>query len=287
MKNKFFRLQRLKKQLKKLVAVPFLVIGLVLLVLAILKPAVVTDMREKVVSFFVPAASVLSYPVQYVRQTGENISAYINVLEENKRLKSEIVRLKSWHKTALKLSMENRELAKLLNYRPVLQEREFVVRVLADYNSPFAQSFIISGGQNIGVKKGNVLVSNEGLIGIVLTVGKTTARALKVTDYYARLPVYIGTNRYLAIMSGDNSRFPRITALPAEYMVAPGDYVMTAGVAGAYPAGIPVGLVQSVDDGEITVDLFENNNNLEFVRVIDFSSSALLPEECSSNGETQ
>lgn len=281
MKNKFFRLQRLKKQLKKLVAVPFLIIGLVLLVLAILKPPAVIEAREKIVSFFVPLTSALSYPVQYVRQTGENVGAYLNVLEENKQLKAEITRLKSWHKTALKLSMENQELAKLLNYRPVLQEREFVVRVLADYNSPFAQSFIISGGQNIGVRKGNVLVSNEGLIGIVHSVGKTTARALKVTDYYARLPVYIGEDRYLAIMSGDNSRYPHITALPAEYTVSAGDYVMTAGVAGAYPAGIPVGLIKSVDDGEITVDLFENNNNLEFVRVVDFSSSALLPDECA------
>lgn len=281
MKNRFFRLQRLKKQLKKLVAVPFLVIGLVLLSLAIFNAPFISEMREKIVSFFVPFTSALSYPAQYVRKTSENFSSYLTVFEENKKLKAELEQMRGWHKIALKLAMENQELAKLLNYRQVLPEREFVVRLLTEYNSPFSQSFIISGGENIGVKKGNVLVSNEGLIGIVHSVGKTTARALKVTDYYTRLPVYIGTKRHLAIMSGDNSRFPHITALPEEAVVSVGDYVMTSGVAGAYPTGIPVGVIKSVDDGEITVNLFEKNNNLEFARIIDFSSSALLANECA------
>ncbi len=280
--NKFFRLQRLKKQLKKLVALPFILIGLVLLFCAALNLSTFSGVRDSILLFFTPLTRVASYPVQYLKKTNENLNAYLNVYEENKRLKAENEVLKSWQRTALKLSFEKQELSKLLNYRQVVQTKEYVVRLLIDYNSPFSQSVIIKGGRDIGLKKGNVLVSQEGLYGIVQSVAASTARALKVTDYYARLPVYVGEQRYSAIMSGDNSRYPHITALSEEATVRPGDYVMTSGTAGVYPSGIPVGVIKTVQDGEITVDLFEKNDNLEFVRVIDYGSTVLLPDSCTS-----
>ncbi len=283
--NKFFRLQRLKKQLKKLVALPFIFIGLVLLLCALFNLSAFFGVRDRILFFFTPVTRAASYPIQYLKKTTENINAYLNVFEENKQLKAENEALKSWQRTALKLSFEKQELSKLLNYRPVVQTKEYVVRLLIDYNSPFSQSVIIKGGRDIGLKKGNVLVSKEGLYGIVQSVGASTARALKVTDYYARLPVYVGENRYSAIMSGDNSRYPQITALPEEATVHVGDYVMTSGTAGVYPSGIPVGVIKSVQEGEITVDLFEKNDNLEFVRVIDYGSTVLLPDSCVSESD--
>ena len=279
--NRFFRIQRLKKQLKKLVALPFILIGLVLLFGAVLNMPAFSHVRERILFFFTPVTRAASFPVQYLRETAANISAYLNVFEENKQLKAENETLKSWQRTALKLSFEKQELSKLLNYRSVAQTKEYVVRLLIDYNSPFSQSVIIKGGRNIGLKKGNVLVSKEGLYGIVQSVAASTARALKVTDYYARLPVYVGEQRYLALMSGDNSRYPHISALPEEAVVRPGDYIMTSGTAGVYPSGIPVGVVKTVQEGEITVDLFEKSDNLEFVRVIDYGSTVLLPDSCA------
>ena len=74
---------------------------------------------------------------------------------------------------------------------------------------------------------------------------------------------------------------PHISALPEEAVVRPGDYIMTSGTAGVYPSGIPVGVVKTVQEGEITVDLFEKSDNLEFVRVIDYGSTVLLPDSCT------
>lgn len=274
-------MQRLKKQLKRLAALPFIFVGLVLLILAVLNLPVFNQVKENILAFFTPVTRAASFPARYMLKTKENLRAYLNVFDENKRLKTENEALKSWQRTALKLSFEKQELEKLLNYKTNAQTNEYAVRLLIDYDSPFSQSVIIKGGKDIGVQKGNVLVSKKGLFGIVHSVGAVTSRALKVTDYYARLPVYVGEKRHRAIMSGDNSRFPKITALPEEAVVQQGDYVMTSGAAGVYPSGIPVGVVRLAQKEEIEVDLFEKNDNLEFVRVIDYGSTKLLPDSCA------
>ena len=279
MGNKFLNLKQIKSQIKKFVPVFFVLVGLMMFFLTALNVPVMVALKTKIMEFIAPVIAVVSYPVQFVQDKSESVQAYLNVYEENKRLKAENEVLKSWQKMALKLAVDQKELARLLNYKPVAQGREYVVRVLADYNSPFSQSLIINGGENIGVQKGDVLVTNDGLLGHVIEVGTATARALKVTDFYSRLPVSIGTKKIVALMSGDNTHYPKITALPEEAVVSVGDYVMTAGDAGVYPSGIPVGRIASVKDGEISVDLFEQSEHLEFVRAVDFGLKGLLPSE--------
>ena len=283
MNNKFFRLQRLKGRLKKLVALPFLLGGLVLSVLTAMNTPFSAQLREHMTTLTIPITTFLSAPVNYFKKLSADISDYTNVYEENKRLRAENETLRAWQRLASSLASDQKELAKLLNYKPVAQGREYVVRILTDYNSPFSQSLIIKGGKNIGVHNGDVLVSNEGLYGFVQEVGKQTSRALKITDYYSRVPVYVGLNRYPAIMVGDNSHTPKIMSLPEESVVHVGDYVMTSGTAGVYPSGIPVGVVQSVEGDVIRVSLAEKEQNPEFVRVIDFGLSGLIEHDCQEN----
>lgn len=283
MTNKFFRLQRLKGRLKKLVALPFLLGGLVLLLLTAMNTPFSIQLREQITTLTIPITTFLSVPVNYIKKVSEDVSGYFSVYEENKRLKVENEALRAWQRLALNLVADQKELAKLLNYKPVAQGREYVVRILTDYDSPFSQSVIIKGGENIGVHKGDVLVSNNGLYGFVQDVGKQTARALKVTDYYSRVPVYIGSNRYSAIMIGDNSHFPKIVALPEEHVIQVGDKVITSGTAGVYPSGIPIGVIHFVEGDDIYVDLYEKEQNPEFVRVIDFGLSGLIEHDCQEN----
>ncbi len=279
MSHKFFKIQRTKTQLKRLVPVPFVIGGLILFILTAMNAPVIVSVKTKLMAFMAPIISVVSYPVQFAQDKIESVSSFLSVYEENKHLKKENEQLKSWQKLAFKLVVDQKELSRLLNYQPVAQGREYVVRILADYNSPFSQSVIINGGMNIGVKKGDVLVTNNGLLGHVIEVGSTTARALKVTDFYSRLPVLVGTKRVVCMLIGDNSMYPKLISLPEEAQIQVGDFIMTSGNAGVYPSGIPIGRVSSVENGEYSVDLFEKSQNLEFVRAIDFNLSGLLPSE--------
>ncbi|MCA8908840.1 MAG: rod shape-determining protein MreC, partial [Rhodospirillaceae bacterium] len=47
--------------------------------------------------------------------------------------------------------------------------------------------------------------------------------------------------------------------------------ITTSGNGGMFPPGLPVGMVESVRDGVVRVQLFEDLTRLEYVRIVDFS----------------
>jgi rod shape-determining protein MreC len=60
--------------------------------------------------------------------------------------------------------------------------------------------------------------------------------------------------------------------------VNPGDRVVTAGSGGIFPPGLPVGVVSSVDGGLVRVEPYAGLSRLEYVRVVDFGLSGVLPQ---------
>jgi rod shape-determining protein MreC len=102
-----------------------------------------------------------------------------------------------------------------------------------------------------------------------------------LTDYLSRVPVLVGKKRIPAILTGDNSNYPKIIFSDRRDEIQPNDIVLTSGYMGVYPAGLNIGLVKSIDEDEITVSLFETGEQLEFVRLVDFGlNDTLLQNEC-------
>lgn len=285
MGNKFFRLQRIKQQLKRFVALPFFLICLLLFVfVSNTNIPSISEIKQSSYTFFLPVIDFISSPFKWLKNNVSSIGDYVNVYEENKKLRAENKLLKGWQNTAIKLSMEQKELLTFLNYKPVLNEKSFLVRVLGEYNSPFAKSFVLQAGANEGVKKGDVLFFNNSLIGHVIEVQESFSRALRLTDYYSRLPVFVGENKVLCVMVGNNTEYPELVALPEEVQLNDGDFVMTAGFAGVYPMGIGIGYVKK-EGNSYFVKLIENKNNIEFVKVVQFNIGGLIDSACPQKEE--
>lgn len=277
MENKFFRLQHLKAQLKRFIPVPFLVLALTLFIYSVRTLSPSQPVRLAIVNWSESALFLVKVPLDSLKHKWENMVSYFNLYEENQRLKTENHLLQSWKNIAVKLAYEQREMSQLLNYTPMAPAKEYVVRVLTDYNSPFAQSVILSGGTNIGLKKGDILLTNKGLYGRIVETSAKTSRAIKLTDYFSRLPVLVGKKAYLCMLGGDNTPYPKLLSVPEEALIQEGDYVMSSGTAGVYPSGISIGTIKKKDN-EYLVELFENAPHLEFVRVADFGLDGILSE---------
>ena len=281
MGNKVFRLQRIKQQLKRFVALPFLFISLALFVFSSTSNNIsLVEIKKSSYTFFMPIISFVSSPIKWMKENVSSIKNYVNVYEENKKLRAENKLLKGWQNTAIKLSMEQKELFSFLNYKPLSSEKSFLVRVLGEYNSPFVHSFVLQAGKNEGVAKGDVLFFNNSLVGHVIEVQDSFSRALRLTDYYSRLPVYVGENKVLCVMVGNNTDYPELVALPEEVQLNEGDFVMTAGFAGVYPTGIAIGYVKK-DGAGYKVQLIENKTNIEFVNVVQFNIGGLIDTNSS------
>ena len=286
MGNKFFRLQRIKEQLKRFIALAFTLLSAFLFIISTHSKSLIFD---KISSFsrenISPIFNIVSTPFEKIHEKMDAFQNYFSVSEENKRLRHENRLLKEWQNKALSLSIENKELTEILNYQSRPEASFKTVMVLAEHHSIFSHSLILAAGKKNGIQKGDVLLLNGALFGHVIEVGQTTSRALKLSDYYSRLPVFVGQMKEPAILVGDNSDEPDLVALPEEATLKEGDFVFSSGVAGVYPQGLAIGYVKKVKDG-FKVRLMQNKNNLGFVEVVNFGLSGLI-EEDASKGEKE
>jgi len=126
------------------------------------------------------------------------------------------------------------------------------------------------------VRKGDAALSGKGLLGRVAEVGERAARVLLINDLNSRIPVVIERSRERAILAGDNSVTPRLLYLPITTTVQVGDRVVTSGHGGAFPVGLPVGVVTAISDDGVRVLPFADATNIEYVRLMDFGLDGIL-----------
>lgn len=239
-------------------------------------PALFERTRTQVTDLMAPLLSVISQPIATGAQVVSEAEALVNLREDNMRLKMENARLLEWQATARRLAVENRELRKLLAYRPDTSASYVTARVIGDKGGAFLRSILINEGADGGVKKGQAALTGNGLLGRVESVGQHSARILLITDLNSRVPVVVETTRVRAILAGDNSRFPRLEFLSANSQLAVGQSIVTSGHGDAFPPGIPVGVISSVGDTGVRVEAFADSDRLEFVRIVDYGLRGIL-----------
>ncbi len=183
---------------------------------------------------------------------------------------AQLADLLRWQAAARKLNAENTSLRAMIGFVPDPGAKFITARVIADTGGSFAHTFILNAGSRHGVAKGQAAISNGGLIGRVGEVGERSSRVLLVTDLNSRIPVLVEPGRARAILAGNNSDRPRLIHLAPGARISPSNRVVTSGHGGAFPPGLPIGIVASVSDEGVSVQPILDRFRLEFVRAVDF-----------------
>lgn len=244
---------------------------------------VVERFRAQVTDAVAPLLDAVSRPVSTVNDIVAEGRELMNLRAENARLRRERDRLLQWEAAGRRLEAENRTLQKLLNFVPY-EARGFIsARVIADSGGAFAHSLVLNAGRDDNVRRGQAVVSGDGLIGRVVGVGSRSARVLLLTDLNSRIPVITERSRIRAVLAGNNSSQPVLDHLPPNDIVTPGERVVTSGHGGVFPPGLPVGLIVSVSDSGVIVQPLVATDRLEYVRVIDYGldRGVLHPRDAS------
>ncbi len=238
----------------------------------------VEKLRLRIIDTTAPILDILSRPVDVVTHTVEQVHEWLALHDENARLREDRARLMQWQTVARRLEAENAALKQLLHYVPEPEVRFVTARVVADSGGAFAHSLLLGAGLRDGVGKGQPVVADQALVGRIAGVAQRSARVLLITDLNSRIPVLVGPARTRAILAGDNSDKPELVYLAPEAVVSSGDRIVTSGHAGVFPAGLPVGVVTSIREGEIRVKPFVDRERLEYLRVIDYGLAGILGE---------
>jgi len=266
------RLIRLSSPLRAMVhkSLIFILISAAISFMVLDKNGSATIEKTSVViaDIFSPILDFISRPAASINQVLQDLDNLSQLHKDNSVLRAENKRLNDWKMIARDLRAQNKALKTLLGYTGDLPPSQITARVIGDAAGPFVRTLIINVGTDRGIKKGNAVISGEGLIGRVIAAGKNSARILLITDINSRVPVLVESSRDRAILTGTNAGQPKLSFLPASADLAEGDRVVTSGHGGVLPAGLPVGTILNAGDGNVLISTFARLDRLEYVRVV-------------------
>lgn len=119
--------------------------------------------------------------------------------------------------------------------------------VLLDYGS-WQQTLMLYVG-NRGVERQQPVVTDAGLVGRVVVPAGRYAKVQMITDRSASVGAMIERTRRQGVVRGGEDGLLEMDFVPLQAQVKVGDRVLTAGIDGVYPRGIPIGTVVAVAPG--------------------------------------
>lgn len=244
-------------------------VALALVVLSVLRPSTGEGVRTHLTDAFVPLLSTITAPVTKVAGFVSALGSLTELRAENERLMVENERLRQYQTAVMRLEAENKGLRDLLKMQTDPLQRRITARVVADVGGPFMRNVVLLAGWHEGVREGMVALAGGGIAGRVVSVGRASSRVLLVNDINARVPVVLEDTRQRGLVEGDNTQQLRLTSLPPDVVPVVGQRLVTSGVGGIYPAGLPVGVVSHQEGGVIRVEPLADLGRLEIVEILD------------------
>lgn len=228
-----------------------------------------------------PLIDVLVIPARSIASAYDYFRELKQIHQDNRQLRDENKKLLALYDAMRVLEVENRLLSGLLNYTPPPEAKFLTARIIAEEGDAFSHSVIVYTGAHQGVKKGQVALGERGVIGRVDKVGNLYSKVILITDINSKIPVVVERTRVRGILSGDNTITPKLVFLPLSAEVNVGDRIVTSGVAGVFPAGLPIGRVSSVEKNNVEVKPYNDFGRTEYVRIVDYGLDGILEDEAS------
>jgi rod shape-determining protein MreC len=171
------------------------------------------------------------------------------VRAENRRLRDEIRRLRVDALWVTEAADENRRLRRLLDLRNRLPVATLPGEVIAREWGGWVRSLTINRGRGDDVRRLTAVISPDGLVGRIVDVRMGASIVQVLTDPSSTVGAHALRTRTPGIVEGE----PRGT-LRFKYMARDGagivvdDVIVTAGLGGVFPRGVPIGRVRAIDD---------------------------------------
>ncbi|MFN7752304.1 MAG: rod shape-determining protein MreC [Pseudomonadota bacterium] len=146
------------------------------------------------------------------------------------------------------LEQENARLRTLLDSRSTRPPGALFAEIVYSHRDPFTRRVIVDKGSAAGVAEGHPVVDAEGLVGQVTRVFPWSSRVTLITDKDMIVPVQVMRSGVRGVLygTGSDGRL-ELRFMPFSADIQAGDRLVTSGIDGTYPAGLPVALVEEVE----------------------------------------
>lgn len=215
--------------------------------------------------------SVVASPVSGISNVVGNLTADSQTLSdlkaENDDLKAQVARLTEYEDEA-------NTLTDLLQLRNQYNLDSTAARVIARSTDSWTSTITIDKGTTSGIQTGMPVMTSTGVVGQVSECGPTTATVRLITDESSGVSAKVQSSGAQGQLQGSADGTLHLNLIRTDQQVSTGDSVVTSGLGGVYPKGLPVGTVSNVTKSsgslyyDITVEPLASVGSLEEVLVI-------------------
>jgi rod shape-determining protein MreC len=204
--------------------------------------------RQVVTVALYPFQRAVLLPGEAIAYVSDYFTSKRQLADENARLKEQLVTQAPAASSAALLEAENVRLKALLETARRYSHAAIAAEVLYMGRDPFSQKAFINKGVETGVKAGDAVIDERGVVGQVTRAYPMMSEVTLLTERDYAVPVKIERNGIRSLLFGNGTgRSPelRFTAPSADVKV--GDRLVTSGIDGTYPAGLAVADVVDID----------------------------------------
>lgn len=184
-----------------------------------------------------------------VRDGWQNYFALQQIRQENERLRGEVTGLRISLEQERTAAQEARTLQKLLDLKSSTGLPTTAAWVIGSGADPEFRTITIDKGTQDGLRADMAVMSPAGIVGRILMPTSRAAKVQLIIDRDAAAGVMIERSRVSGVVTGIGSSeelgfkagLIQLDYLPGSADVKPGDRVVTSGIDGIYPKGLPVG----------------------------------------------
>ena len=211
----------------------------------------ISPIRSTLATALLPVQRSLAVPLQVWNDASGYLRGLQEALQGERAARAALVRQADRATAAEQLAAENLRLRALLELRPSLVVRSLAAEVMYEASDPYSRKVFIDRGRTHAVNLGSPVINELGVLGQVTRLYPLSAEVTLLTDRDAAIPVLnTRTQQRSAAFGGagggaNPSMELRFMAGNAD--VQPGDPLVTSGIDGVYPPGLPVARVIDVE----------------------------------------
>ncbi|MFH1950137.1 MAG: rod shape-determining protein MreC [Pseudomonadota bacterium] len=230
--------------------------------------------EQLIVEIAAPFQKLVKQTINLTKDFWSNYFYLIDVRHENRVLKREINSLGRENSRYRELLATQARLRQLLQFKEIIRRPVVAAQVIGLDPTGWFKSVIIDKGKSAGLKLDMPVVNASGVVGRIVSVSTDYAKVLLIIDQNSAVDCLMQRSRDRGMVKGLSSGVCKMDYMAKSSDAVVGDMVITSGMGGIFPKGLPVGKISGVKEGsgelfkEIDVTPSVDFSKLEEVLVI-------------------
>jgi rod shape-determining protein MreC len=195
-----------------------------------------------------PLQRAATAPVELVSSLGSYFSTQARLVAENERLREKALAYSHDAQRFEAAQAEAGQLRRLVGAQERLPVQAIPAEVVYNGRDPYSHKLFIDRGAAHGVRAGSPVTDESGVVGQVTRVHPLVSEVTLATDRDQAIPVQVVRNGLRAVaFGGGASGMLELRFMAANADIQANDRLVTSGIDGTYPAGLPVATVMRIE----------------------------------------